>query len=472
MAYRDGYGRQRKASMDKCIYSAMLTVVGFLGAACAGGSGGEANSPARPTVTVSADRYGMAAGEAVTISWSSISTTGCSATGAWSGPLPLSGSNVVRPTATGLQALGVSCSGPGGTTSAQAHVDVARAGTIPVQRSSYEAKHVAGEVLGPLPLPVEVRYGSAVAFADFFQEGAYSVVTHTLVYNPQDPSTANDRGRIHFYRQAVNGAWSDATASLLSETLGCVHPRKAIVADFNGDGRPDVFFACQGFDVAPFPGESPHVLLSQPGGTYSNVTLDFNCFCHSASAADVTGDGLADVVVTDHLVTPQPFFLVNKGDGTFARDLSRLPSSTAYKSIFTAELIDFGHRGRYDLLLAGNEQNLAYNDIYPAAILPNDGSGSFATADAQPIPPLPGFGCGLDVAYDAGNIYLLRTIDDPAHFYEGAAIQKISYPDLVGSAFYANYGPYSTGSRWFNWIIAHRGAIESMDSVYGVSIPE
>ena len=73
---------------------------------------------------------------------------------------------------------------------------------------------------------------------------------------------------------------------------GCIHPRKAIVADFNGDGRPDIFVACHGYDATPFPGEANKVVLSQPNGTYvtSNASADVG-FHHGAAAADLNGDG-------------------------------------------------------------------------------------------------------------------------------------------------------------------------------------
>ncbi|MBL0172078.1 MAG: VCBS repeat-containing protein [Gemmatimonadaceae bacterium] len=70
-----------------------------------------------------------------------------------------------------------------------------------------------------------------------------------------------------------------------------------MVADFNGDGKPDVFFACTGHDVSPPPGENPRILLSQPDGTYSNTEIpNLVGFHHGGSAADLNGDGKPDVI--------------------------------------------------------------------------------------------------------------------------------------------------------------------------------
>ena len=38
-------------------------------------------------------------------------------------------------------------------------------------------------------------------------------------------------------------------------TMLTVHPRKVLTADFNGDGKQDVFISSHGWDATPFPGE-------------------------------------------------------------------------------------------------------------------------------------------------------------------------------------------------------------------------
>ena len=40
-----------------------------------------------------------------------------------------------------------------------------------------------------------------------------------------------------------------------------VHPREALLADFNGDGMKDLFIADHGHDAPPFPGWSNQLLL-------------------------------------------------------------------------------------------------------------------------------------------------------------------------------------------------------------------
>jgi hypothetical protein len=139
--------------------------------------------------------------------------------------------------------------------------------------------------------------GNSNRNAERFQHGTYSMVTHAC--GDTNCGANGSNGTIHFYKM-INGQWIDHTSDILSNNVGCLHPRKAVVADFDGSGKPGVFFACHGFDAPPYPGEQPHFLLPQSNGTYQNVTLPFSGYFHGASAADFNGNGHADIVVTDN----------------------------------------------------------------------------------------------------------------------------------------------------------------------------
>ena len=351
-------------------------------------------------------------------------------------------------------------------------------GPIIPKPSSYENKIAAAAVLGSQTMPAEVAVSNTVAFADFFQDGTFSMVTHSLIYDRNNPATANEFGSIHFYKN-VNGAWVDNTSTLLSSTTGCIHPRKAIVADFNGDGKPDVYFACHGFDAAPYAGEHPHVLLSQADGTYKNVTLPTTCYCHGASAADASGKGYADVLVTDNQSNAKvPYFLINNKDGTFTQDLTRLPfkpatylaPNTNYGAVvmYDAELIDFDSSGKYDAFLAGTEAPDDPAGI-PPTIFKNDGTSHYGTPITLPMDSQ--YETTLDVVYVNGNIYLNR-VQTNGGAYGFSSIQKINYKTLAASRIYNNTANFSDGSTWLNWIIPYQGNIVSQSAAYGVSVPQ
>jgi hypothetical protein len=343
---------------------------------------------------------------------------------------------------------------------------------LPVLKSSYENK-IAASIIGPQTLTT-----GTTAYADFFQDGTYSAVSHTFEYNPSNWSTSNKFGHIHFW-QKINGNWVDKTSKLLTDTVGCLHPRKILIADFNNDGKPDIFLACHGFDADPFPGEQPHMLLSQPDGSYKNITLPITCYCHSASAADFSNTGYADILVGDPGIYKTPFFLINNKDGTFTPDYNRLsadvqPFSFPYQTIqygrqiYTVELIDFNHDGKYDLFLAGAEPTSGQpiTMYWSTSIYLNDWTNNFKKTPII-LPNNQNHGLVLDIVYDTGNIYLLRVDFD----YNTSAIQKITYPSMTSQIIYQHNGAYPGGTTWIDWIIPYSGNIVSMNAAYNVSVP-
>lgn len=143
-------------------------------------------------------------------------------------------------------------------------------------------------------------------------------MTSPVRANPSIPSDINKTGVVYFYKR-INNAWVDRTSEILTDSAGCVWPRKAVSAEFNGDGKPDIFLACTGFDAVPFASEKQVLFLSQSDGKYKRSLLDVTCFCHGATAADFRGDGFADVIITDTSGEfQQPMYLRNNKDGTFA----------------------------------------------------------------------------------------------------------------------------------------------------------
>lgn len=410
-------------------------------------------------------------GQSTTLKWSTTNATSCTGADSLSGTQPTSGSISITPSAGGKYIYTLNCTGAQGVVTQSVVLTV----PMPVLASSYDNKMAAGDPTGGAGVPfTTVGFLSpATAYADFFQAGEYAMVSHTIEYNATDPSTAGKVGHIAFYAKNASGTWVDKTATVLDNTAGCLHPRKAVVADFNGDGVPDVFFACHGFDAAPFPGEQPHVLLSQPDGKYKNISLPITCYCHGATAADLNGDGKPDLIVTDTSVASIPFALINNGDGTaFTQDFSRIPSSMrGMGGIYSVELIDTGSGSRD--LFVGSGTPPGSDPANPSAswalangILVNDGNGTFLNTPLRALPNPAGstgivYGLALDFVVSNGYVYyqqINNNWDAANPTYADIVVHKARLSDLTGSTLYEHFGAYNNGTTWFPWMSLGEGS--------------
>jgi len=237
--------------------------------------------------------------------------------------------------------------------------------------------------------------------------------------------------------------------SVMTQTNGCVHPRKAIVADFNGDGRPDVFVACHGYDAIPFPGETSKVVLSQPTGTYvvSDASSDIG-FNHAASAADLNGDGRIDVVVVNNFDSNRAYVLLNDGSGHFNRETtSRLPTAMRGGNYYSVELVDVDEDGKLDLVVGGHEFDSA-----PTSVFINPGTNNFSAVTPAVIPAVVNEGVVLDFTLTGTGssraIWVVRTSGGDGTFYQSRVIQKVTWPALTSSVVLNN-----RPAKWIPWLV-------------------
>ncbi len=77
-----------------------------------------------PTASITASPSVITLGSTTTLTWSSTNATSCTASGAWSGTQPTSGSVTETPTATGTATYTLVCTGAGGSANASATVTV------------------------------------------------------------------------------------------------------------------------------------------------------------------------------------------------------------------------------------------------------------------------------------------------------------------------------------------------------------
>jgi hypothetical protein len=181
------------------------------------------------------------------------------------------------------------------------------------------------------------------------------------------------------------------TASLLT-----VHPRKIVVEDFNGDGRPDVFVASHGWDTHPFPGEQNRLYLSQ-GESWVDATDRLPVlqdFTHTAAAGDIDGDGDVDLFVgngyagQNHILS---YLLVNDGAGHFAVDRSAIPATGGSVLDFDtahhfpgATLADLDGDRLPDLIVTA-DASASYDTLRQSVVLWNQG-GRFVESAMTSLP--------------------------------------------------------------------------------------
>lgn len=427
-------------------------------------SGGVADSAAlvvQPipvaTVTISPDSGSAFLGQSITFSARIQAAGGADLAGrtiAWASSNPTLATVSAAGVATALQSGTVTI-----TATVEGRVDSAKfvARINPVLSTSYRNFKENGVLPGSIPLPASSSWGFtdvvAHGYGDFYGRGNTSdLFTARIAYAVSDGQVAAPRGVYTFWRRTGDTYAAD-NSILLPPSTTCLHPRKALVADFNQDARPDVFLICHGYDASPFPGERNQVLLSQSNGNYSvsDASNDVGFF-HGGSAADLNGDGYPDVIVIDNFRPSGHLVLLNNGNGLFSAEATgRVPALNS-GPYFTAELIDVDEDGDVDLLVAGHEwQNAS------TRVLLNPGNNQFGTATSVTIPAIANEGVVVDFAVTGTGstraLWISRTSGGDGTFYQSLTIQRVRWSDKNSSV------PFTERPRgWVPWLLPYSRA--------------
>ena len=155
---------------------------------------------------------------------------------------------------------------------------------------------------------------------------------------------------VHFaiFRQQNDGTMKLDTASFVFDSLtnggGSV-----VVADFNGDGYPDIFLAAH--NESPFIAAPSTALLSNGTGGLTKVTLSDHVMAHDAELATING---VPTVITATFQPGDLFPLYQFRNGAFTQISPPVLSGTSFGapniSYMSMALDDFAGAGKYEAI--------------------------------------------------------------------------------------------------------------------------
>ena len=327
--------------------------------------------------------------------------------------------------------------------------DVASTGYEGIRKLDYSGDMYVGvTVAGAVPV-----FAVARVFADFNGDGILDL------FRAVGKWQSLERQPVEMWLGNGDGTYQRDDGLLVDPTAVGFHPRKAVVADFNGDDKADVIVADHGYDAWPSPGAPPLLYLSTADGRLEKAKglEHFAEYHHSVAVGDVDGDGDTDAFTTGH-----PAFLINDGHGNMTPNRAYLPN---FPIGYTSELTDVDHDGRLDLLVAGEEKQNR-----PSLIIWGDAEPGFADSTASLLPEVTDFGIVVDIDVadfdgDGINDVLLNRVGSPPErsFYHGSYLQLLkgqedrrSFIDVTESSIDNNQllSYSSSPGGWFVWLIA------------------
>lgn len=241
-----------------------------------------------------------------------------------------------------------------------------------------------------MPSSLNFYYGGYLARAvyDFDKDGDEDIMMGNLSFDGNG-QLLNTPRPVN-YIQNNGGTYTDKTAQVFTTNIpGQVHPRKAIIGDFDKNGWMDVVFAGHGFDSPPYPGEQALIMMNT-NGKFTSSYLSPGGFFHSVCSGDIDNDGDIDLFFTD--TKGQLKFFTNNGSGQFTYDSSIAPADVTNVNYYTSELYDLNNDGYLDLVVSGHQHENAVPTVFWGNY-----SGKYAKDRSTTLPAVAGWGIGIDI---------------------------------------------------------------------------
>ena len=267
------------------------------------------------------------------------------------------------------------------------------------------------DVTAKAHLPVTgTRYGAGCTFTDYDRDGHLDLfisnyVNLDLADTPLPganefcqwkglPVMCGPRGLPKatnlLYHNNADGTFTD-----ISQTAGILKPGGryglgAVAADFDGDGWPDIYVACDQTPSLLY--HNMHDGTFQERGEEAGVAFNFDGALQSGmgiAVGDYDGDGRLDIAKTNF--SGDLSSLYHNDDGKFFTDLSREAGLRASLSVgWGIAFVDVDDDGWPDLAIANGHvypelqgKNLADKYLQPAILYRNLGNGWFQDVSAE-----------------------------------------------------------------------------------------
>ena len=314
-----------------------------------------------------------------------------------------------------------------------------------------------------------IFYDCPNVIADFNGDGYDDVLMAPSVYGND-----NKRYPVELYLNNKDNNTFKLDTSFIRNNIGTNNARKAIVGDFNGDGKPDVVFAEQGPDVFPFNGSEQTILLSNGPFYDFKILIITPFFGHGVCSGDFDKDGDLDIYFTGN--NDKSYFLINDGKGNFTNQPTKINLNNYGE--FTCEFHDINKDGFLDLIIGGADAPVDNNN-QPIKIMFGNGI-NYDTLRSINLPLISKWGINVDFNFaDLDNdgvdeIIVNKTQDQTGNLYQGYKIQILKnignyvYNDITDKII-QNYNETST--KWIVWLriedIDNNGKLDIFDSDKG-----